>query len=54
LKEGERERERTRGREKKSLKIKKGLKILGAKVRLRLGFLEIKVRGLEFNHNLLV
>jgi len=33
---------------------KKGLGILGAKVKLRLGFLEIEVRGIVFKHNLLI
>jgi len=38
-------------RRERGLKNKKGLKILGAKVRSRLGFLEIEVRGIVFNHN---
>ena len=36
------------------LKSKKGLRILGAKVRLRLGILEIEVRGIIFKYNLLI
>jgi len=50
------ERERARGREKgleeESLKIKKGLEIQGAKLKLRLGFACSEVRGIVFYHNL--
>jgi len=52
------ERERARGREKgleeKNLKIKKGVEIQGAKVKLRLGLCSIEVWGIVFYHNLLV
>jgi len=50
------EREGARGREKgleeKSLKIKKGVEIQGAKLRLRLGLCSIEVREIVFYHNL--
>jgi len=58
LREVERERERARGRgkglEEKSLKIKEVIEILGAKLKLWLGLLQIEVKGLVFYHNLLV
>jgi len=34
--------------------VQEGLRILGAKVRPRLGFLEIVVRGIVFKHNLFI
>jgi len=47
------EREKTREKEKKVWRERglKRVKNLGAKVRPRLGFLELEVRGLVFKHN---
>ncbi len=52
--ETERARGREKGLEERSLKIKKVIEILGAKLKLLLGLLPIDVRGLVFYHNLLV
>jgi hypothetical protein len=52
--ERERARGRAKGLEEGSLKIKEVIEILGAKLKLLLGLLIIEVRGLDFNHNLLV
>ena len=48
------EKEEKRVRREISLKSKKGLRILGAKVRPRLGFLEIEVRGILLKHNIFI
>jgi len=51
LREVKRERARTRVRDK-NLKSKRRVEIQGAKVKLRLGFCSIEVRGIAFIHNL--
>jgi hypothetical protein len=51
LREVERERARTRVREK-NLKSMRRVEIQGAKVKSRLGLCSIEVRGIMFIHNL--
>jgi hypothetical protein len=54
LREIERERARTRVREKKTLEKKKRVEIQegGAKVKPKLGLCSIEVRGIVYTHNL--